>query len=350
MQSKRKVKMKEIFIKSLRKDMEVTDFFMVKSSAIRTGANGKQYLDITLGDKTGEVSAKKWDVSEAEQESLVQIKEKEIVKIKGLVTEWAGQLQLRIQRIRKAAAEDGQAMADFVKAAPEDTGKMYEYIYKTAENIGDEDLRKLCLRVLTDNKERLMYYPAAAKNHHAQLGGLLYHTKRMLMTGERVCQVYTNLNRDLVLCGVIMHDMEKLNEIEAAEDGIASGYSFEGQMLGHIIQGIKTVDRLTLELGFPREKAIMVEHMILSHHYEPEFGSPKKPLFPEAEVLHYLDILDARMFDMQAALEATEAGGFSDKIWTLDNRKLYKPSDANSDVNSDARPDVNSDAKEEGND
>ena len=121
-------------------------------------------------------------------------------------------------------------------------------------------------------------------------------------------------------------------------------------MLGHIIQGIKTVDRLTLELGFPREKAIMVEHMILSHHYEPEFGSPKKPLFPEAEVLHYLDILDARMFDMQAALEATEAGGFSDKIWTLDNRKLYKPSDANSDVNSDARPDVNSDAKEEGND
>ena len=94
--------MKEIFIKNLRKDMEVTDFFIVKSSAIKTGANGKQYLDITLGDKTGEVSAKKWDVSEAEQESLVQIKEKEIVKVKGLVTEWAGQLQLRIQRIRKA--------------------------------------------------------------------------------------------------------------------------------------------------------------------------------------------------------------------------------------------------------
>ena len=243
--------MKETFVKNLRKDMEVTDFFMVKSSAIKTGANGKQYLDIALGDRTGEVSAKKWDVSEAEQESLVQIKEKEIVKVKGLVTEWAGQLQLRIQRIRKATEEDGQMMADFVKAAPEDPGEMYEYIYKTAEGIGDDDLRKLCIRVLTDNKDRLMYYPAASKNHHAQLGGLLYHTKRMLMTGERVCQVYTNLDRDLVLCGVIMHDMEKLNEIEAAEDGIASGYSFEGQMLGHIIQGVKAVDRLTLEMGFP---------------------------------------------------------------------------------------------------
>ena len=96
-------------------------------------------------------------------------------------------------------------------------------------------------------------------------------------------------------------------------------------MLGHIIQGVKTIDRMTLELGFPREKAIMLEHMILAHHYEPEFGSPKKPLFPEAELLHYLDILDARMFDMEAALEATAEGEFSDKVRTLDNRKLYKP-------------------------
>ena len=154
------------------------------------------------------------------------------------------------------------------------------------------------------------------------------------MTGERVCEVYTNLNRDLVVTGVILHDMEKLNEIMAETDGIATGYSFEGQMLGHIIQGVKTVDRMTLELGFPREKAIMLEHMILSHHYEPEFGSPKKPLFPVAELLHYLDILDARMFDMEAALEATPAGGFSDKVRTLDNRKLYKPlNSADSDKN-----------------
>ena len=95
-------------------------------------------------------------------------------------------------------------------------------------------------------------------------------------------------------------------------------------MLGHLIQGVKLVDRMALEMGMDREKAIMLEHMILSHHYEPEFGSPKKPLFPEAEVLHYLDILDARMFDMQAALEATEPGAFSDRVWTLDNRRLYK--------------------------
>lgn len=316
--------MKEIYIKDLRKDQEVTEFFMVKMAAVKTGSNGKQYLDITLGDKTGELTGKKWDVSDGEYPALVAIKEKDIVKIKGVITEWAGQLQFRVQRIRKANENDGQKIADFVKAAPEEPQEMYDFILNTAQNLTDEDLRELCVRLLTENKERLLYYPAASKNHHAQLGGLLYHTKRMLMTGQRVCEVYTNLNRDLVLTGVILHDMEKLNEIDADTDGVASGYSFEGQMLGHLIQGVKTIDRIALEMGMDREKTIMLEHMVLSHHYEPEFGSPKRPLFPEAEVLHYLDILDARMFDMQAALEATEPGGFSDKVWTLDNRRLYK--------------------------
>ena len=294
--------MKEIFISDLRKDQEVTEFFMAKTLTIKVGSNGKQYLDITLADKTGEISGKKWDVSDAEYQSLKEIEDKSIVKIKGIVTEWAGQLQLRVQRIRVAVPEDEQEMKEFVKAAPEDTESMYNYIYNIADNMKDHDLKRLCIKILTDNKEKMMYYPAAQKNHHAEFGGLLYHIKRMLMTGERVCEVYTNLNKDLVCTGVIIHDIEKLNEIVAGNDGIATGYSVEGQLLGHIVQGVVVIDRLTRELDFPTEKAIMLKHMILTHHYEPEFGSPKKPLFPEAEVLHYLDVLDARMFDMQDAL------------------------------------------------
>ena len=323
--------MKEVFVKDLRKDQEITDFFMAKTLAIKVGANGKQYLDILLADKTGEISGKKWDVSDAEYPVLKAIGEKSIVKIKAVVTEWAGQLQLRVQRIRAAALDDGQHMEDFVKAAPEAPEDMFGYIYETAGSMKDQDLKKLCIKLLTDNREKLMYYPAAQKNHHAELAGLLYHMKRMLMTGERICEVYTNLNRDLLCAGVIIHDIEKLNEIMADPDGIATGYSFEGQLLGHIIQGVKTIDRLTLELGFPREKAIMLEHMILSHHYEPEFGSPKKPLFPEAEALHYLDVLDARMFDMQDALASTPPGTFSERVWALDNRKLYKPNEGEED-------------------
>lgn len=317
--------MKTTYIKDLKVDDEVLEFFAVKMIGIKKGGNGKAYLDITLGDKTGEATAKKWDIADEEHAGLLEIKEGNIVRIKGIVTEWNGQKQVRIAKIRKSAPSDGVDMSDFIRVAPEPAQEMYDYIRNTVCGFTDEDLKRICLRFLDDEKERLMYYPAASRNHHAQMSGLLYHIKRMLMTGEKACEVYKSLNRDLVLCGVVLHDMEKLNEIESDEYGVSPGYSFEGQLLGHIVQGVKTIDRLSAELEIPKEKAIMLEHMILSHHYEPEFGSPKKPLFAEAELLHYLDILDARMFDFEEALEKTEPGTFSDRVFTLDNRRLYKP-------------------------
>lgn len=320
--------MKQFYVNKLKKDMEIMDFFMVRMIGIKVGSNGKQYLDITLGDKTGEVHSKKWDVSEAEAPSLNAIKEGDLVKVKATVTEWQNQTQLRIMRIRKAVPQDGCEIADYIKAAPERPEEMYDYIYNVADAMADQDLRRLCTRVLKDNRERIMYYPAATRNHHAEYAGLLFHMKRMLMTGLRVCEVYTDLDRDLVAAGVIVHDIQKLFEIESDYNGVSPGYSFEGQLLGHIVMGVKYLDELTGELGFPREKALMLEHMVLSHHYEPEYGSPKKPLFPEAEVLHYLDILDARLFDMFDALAPVEPGTFSDRVWTLDNRRLYKPSTA----------------------
>ena len=147
----------------------------------------------------------------------------------------------------------------------------------------------------------------------------------MLMSGIALCDIYTNLDRDWVICGVILHDIEKLTEIESDENGISPGYSFEGNMLGHIVQGVKLLDRQMSELDFPEEKKIMVEHMILAHHCEPEYGSPKRPLFPEAELLHHLDDLDAKMYDMEDALEKTQPGEFSERVWTLHNRRLYSP-------------------------
>ena len=316
--------MKEFYVSGIRTDQEVQDFFLVKSIAVKLGSNKKQYLDLMLGDSTGEISGKKWDIADAELPTLAEIKEGDLIKIKANVTEWNGMRQLRVLKLRKLVKEDDLDMCDFIKSAPEKGMDMYNFILEKAKELIDDDLKTICVKLLEENKAKLLYYPAASKNHHAELSGLLYHMKRMLMTGEKICQVYTNLNLDWVITGVILHDMEKLNEIKSNELGISDGYSFEGQMLGHIIQGVKTIDRISLEINMPREKAIMLEHMILSHHYEPEFGSPKRPLFPEAEILHYLDMIDARMFDMQDALEGVDPGAFSDKVWTLDNRKLYK--------------------------
>ena len=291
--------MKEFYINELKSNMEIIDFFMVKSIGIKVGSNNKQYLDLHLADNTGEVSAKKWDVSEGEQPALSAIKEGNIVKVKAQVTEWNGMKQLRVLRIRKSTEADVLELSDFIKAAPEQPEDMYRFITDCANEIKDDDLRRLTTKLLVDNKDRLWYYPAASRNHHAEYAGLLWHMKRMIMSGKALCKIYDFLNEDLVVTGVIIHDMEKLNEIDASENGIASGYSMKGQLLGHIVQGVTMIDELCKELGIDEEKAIVLEHMILTHHYEPEFGSPKKPMFPEAEILHYLDVMDARMFDME---------------------------------------------------
>lgn len=316
--------MKDVYISDLRTNQDIISYFIVKRTAVKTGSNKKAYLDLLLADNTGEISAKKWDIADEELPGLEKIKEGSIIKVKAQVTEWNGMKQLRVTRIRHTSAEDNIDMKDYIKAAPEDPDEMYAYIYSKAEAFTDRDLRSICLRELSDNREKLMYYPAAQKNHHAEMAGLLYHIKRMLMMAERACQVYTNLDSELVMAGVILHDMEKINEIESNTLGISTGYSFEGKMLGHLVQGVKKIDSLAAELGIPGEKAVMLEHMILSHHYEPEFGSPKRPMFPEAEMLHYLDMIDAKMFDMQEALEKTEPGEFSERVWTLDNRNIYR--------------------------
>ncbi|MGI6721618.1 MAG: 3'-5' exoribonuclease YhaM family protein [Anaerovoracaceae bacterium] len=319
--------MKDHYIAHLKTGESFVSYFMAKSIAVKTGSNRKNYMDLTLGDNTGEISAKKWDVSDEEIAAARELNAGDILKIKAVVTEWNGMKQLKVTRIRKTNKQDDLDLTDYIKAAPEPPQEMYAYIMDKAARLDDEDLKKLCIANLTSNKEKLLYYPAASKNHHAEMAGLLWHMKRMLMTGERICGVYTFLDADMVTAGVILHDLQKLNEINSNQYGISDGYSFEGQMLGHIVMGVRELDKQMTELGFPREKAIMVEHMILTHHYEPEYGSPKKPLFPEAEVLHFLDILDAHMYDMEDALDKTEAGDLSDRVWTLDNRRLYRRRD-----------------------
>jgi 3'-5' exoribonuclease len=317
--------LKNVYVESLVTGTDFDDFFMMKSAAVRTGANQKQYIDMMLSDKTGEIAAKKWDASENEIAEIGSYGDNVIIKVRATVNEWQGKKQLKVTRFRQARPDDEFDIQEFIKTAPEKGADMYEEIMAKAASIGDEDLRNVAVTLMERNKEELLYYPAASKNHHAEMGGLLYHMKRMLLLGEKACEVYTSLDRDWVVTGVIIHDMEKINEIKSNQWGISPGYSTEGLLLGHIAQGVKMIDRLASELGVSEEKAILLEHMILSHHYEPEFGSPKRPMFPEAELLHYLDIFDARIFDMEEALRPVPPGDFSDKVWTLENRRVYKP-------------------------
>jgi len=321
------MKMEHKYIAQLRTNEELVDFYMVKSIAVKVGSNRKQYLDVLLADKTGEISGKKWDLVDEELEKLSTIEVGNIAKIAASVTEWNGMKQFRITKIRRGQKEDGTDLSNYIRTAPEPAEDMYEYLLQKAQEISDSDLRTLCVQRFEENREKLLYYPAASKNHGAEMAGLLWHEKRMAMLGERACEVYTMLDRDLLMAGVLLHDLEKIREIQSNEYGISDGYTFEGQMLGHITMGVRELAVEMTKLGFPEEKKVMVEHMVLSHHYEPDYGSPKRPLFPEAEMLHYLDIIDARLYDFEEALSKTEPGEFSDRVWTLENRRLYRRKD-----------------------
>ncbi len=318
--------MKQYYVKDLKADdsHHLEDRFLVKNADIRDGNNGKKHLYMTLADATGEIQAVKWSLNPDEVAAFSKIKTGMVITVGGRCNEYMGKKQLVLDAIRGQAKEGSYDKADLFKAAPEDSNSMYDYIISKINDFKDEDLKKLCLSFYEDNKEKMLYYPAAMSNHHAELGGYLYHVKRMMMMGERACEVYTNLNKDLLLAGVAIHDIEKLNELNSDENGVVEDYSLEGKMLGHLVMGVAAIGERCAELGIDDEKCLMLQHMSLSHHYEPEFGSPKKPMFPEAEMLHYLDMTDAKMFDVEQALKDVAPGEFSDKVYTLDNRKLYK--------------------------
>ncbi|MDK2918373.1 MAG: 3-5 exoribonuclease [Candidatus Petromonas sp.] len=299
----------------------IEGFFLIKSLDCKTSSNNKSFLDMTLTDKTGEINAKLWD-SNPKDESVFS--ENQLIKVRGSITEWQGRLQLKIMRIRPATKDDGLSIEDYVQTAPEKPEVMYNEIMKYIDKIENQDIHKIVSKIIKESRDRLLFYPAAKSNHHAVRGGLLYHIVTMLKAAEKLSEIYTHLNTDLLFAGVMLHDIAKLDEMDASELGIVSEYTTEGQLLGHIIQGIKKIEGIAEEIGADKEISTLLQHMILSHHYEPEFGSPKKPMIPEAELLHYLDIIDARMYDMEKAVEGVKPGDFSEKVWSLENRKIYK--------------------------
>lgn len=310
-----------VLIKDFKVGEEVTGYYLVKAKNVKTSSANKPYIDFTLQDITGEVNAKLWDVK---GDVEAQYNPGEVVKIMGTVTQWQQSVQLKLIKIRALLAEDDVDFSQFIPTAPIDAQVMLDEILSFVHEMVSEDVRRLVLALIDEYKAPLMYYPAAKSNHHAIKSGLLYHILRMLRTAKGLGQVYKNVNLDLVYAGIILHDIEKINEMDATEVGVVEGYTKEGQLLGHIIMGIKRIDKTAEALGIDPELSLLIQHLILTHHYEPDFGSPKKPLIPEGELLHYIDMIDARMYDMNKALRDVEIEQFSDPIFVLDRRRLYK--------------------------
>lgn len=304
-------------VAGLAKDMRYDGFLLVRAAEQRAASNGSRYLDMTLGDRTGEINAKLWDGAYAPPPAG------SVVRVRGLVHEYNGRLQLRVERMRQAVETDKVVLEALVPCAPEPAEAMLAEVRKAVDAISRADLRALMHRLLDDAGEALSYFPAASKLHHAERSGLLHHMTGMLRMAGHYADEYPSLDRDLLSAGVIAHDLAKIGELNASTLGTVSDYTANGMLLGHLVLGVVHIDAVGRETGCDEEILMMLEHMVLSHHGLPEYGSPRPPMFPEAEVLHHLDVVDARIFEMNAALSKVRPGGFSERLWSLE-RKLYR--------------------------
>ena len=305
---------------ALQRDMRFEGFLLIRSAEKRKDSKGSDYVDMNLTDRTGEINCKIWN-----WDPMAETPEAgQPIKVRGTIQEYNGRLQLRVEKWRLSTDEDPVDMNVLVPCAPRKPEDMLEDINETVESFKNEDLKKLTRGMLGIAGERLTWFPAAQRMHHAERSGLLHHTTDMLRLAKALLEIYPWLNRDLLLAGVIIHDLGKIEEMKSDQTGNVTDYTRDGQLLGHLVRGITNLNRVAEETGVTGEWVVLLEHMLLSHHGESEYGSPKPPMFPEAEALHWIDIMDARMNTMKSVTDKTPPGAFSEKIFSLD-RRVYHP-------------------------
>lgn len=298
----------------------VEGFCFVKNMEVKKTAKGVPFLDLVLTDSSGEIGAKLWDYKE-DLHRCVQ--PNVIVKIRGTISMFNDAPQLRVERVRAVLDSDGVRMEDFIPSADYTGEAMYDELFDTVNGFENAQLKKLVLTVLEQNKEKMLYWPAAFKLHHAIRGGLLYHTLSILRLAQAVASVYPSVEKELLYSGVILHDVAKIQEFEVSDAGVVSGYTVEGTLIGHLVRGAMNIEKIGDELGIDKELLTLIEHMIISHHGEPEFGAAVRPMFLEAEILSQLDLMDARIFEITQAVSEVQPGEFTPRQWALENRKLY---------------------------
>lgn len=294
----------------------MASFAMIKELAEKKDKNGNGYLDMTvIGSDKKEYPAKIWRF-----ENNGQFEAGEVVEIEYSVDSYKGKTQLTITMIKKAPDE---MIKDFVPSSVYNGKTVFSMLLNKVNSFADNDLKEIVSSIMLKNREKLEEYPAAYRLHHAIVGGLMLHTASIVEMAEKTCQVYPNINRELLLSGAILHDVAKTFEMETGKTGLCSGYSVGGELIGHLVKGAMYIEETAKELGIESEKVTLLEHMVLSHHGVPEYGSPVRPMFLEAEILSTLDSLDATIFEINNATNKIETGKFTDRQWALDNRKLF---------------------------
>jgi len=314
--------MKDLFISDLAnyENQVITGFFAVTSRYDRSKRDGARYFALSLTDRTGQIEARMWETDEAGDFSSG-----DVVKVRGQVSRYKEFLQLNIEKIRRANPGEFD-FGDYVPRTDRNIDELWTELNGYAESFTDPYLKAL-LRAFLDDPEiaaALREAPAAKTMHHAWIGGLLEHIVSLLGFADFAAKHY-GVHRDLLLTGVVLHDIGKLQELHW---GTSFDYTIEGQLLGHITIGISLIERKIAGIpGFPPGLRMLVEHLVLSHHGKYEFGSPKLPMVPEALLLHYLDDIDAKMQTLRSefarhATAGRAAGEVTDWVRSLERPLL----------------------------
>lgn len=292
------------FIETLREGERISEVYLCRQKQTFVTKAGKPYDSLILQDKTGTLDAKIWDINSGGIEDFSAL---DYVYVMGDVTSFQGNLQLNIRRIRRVD-ESGINTADYLPASEYDIPQMYQQLTSYIRQIGNSYLKQLAVSFFGDEgfAERFRFHSAAKSVHHGFTGGLLEHTLRVTQTCDFFCKMYPILNRDLLICAAMFHDIGKLQELSAFP---ANDYTDDGQLLGHIVIGAMEIQKhIDAIEGFPKRTATELLHCILAHHGELEYGSPKKPALAEALALNLADNADAKMETMKEALSAVPAG------------------------------------------
>lgn len=312
--------MKDFFVRDCQQheNQTITSSFAVASKQVKTKKNGELYLAVTLADRSGQVQANMWDNI---ADSINAFEQDDFVKVKGMVQKYNGRWQLTLHKVRKL----GDAEIDYSDYLPK-TSKDIEQLWRTlgdfVETFENPWLKRLVKDFMADESIAVAYKnaPAAKTLHHAFVGGLLDHVVSLFTVCDLAVRNYPQVNRDLLLTGAFLHDIGKIHEL-AYQRSIS--YTTKGQLLGHMIIELEMLHEKLFHIpGFPDELKILIEHLIISHHGQYDFGSPKLPMFPEALMLHYLDDLDSKMESMRAQFERESD---LDSAWTSYNASLARP-------------------------
>lgn len=306
-------------IANLKAGDSVETFYLIKRSQQGVTQQGKPYMTLYLQDRSGEIEAKLWTVSKEDMQVLLP---EALIKVKGDVIDYRNKKQMKIAMYRLATEQDGLNAKDFVEKAPIDEDTLFESIMDYTLKIENGAMQRIVRKMLAKYKTEFLTYPAAMTNHHDFVSGLAYHVHYMLRTAEALCEIYPSLNRSLLYSGIILHDIGKVKELSGP---IGTTYTTEGNLIGHIVIAVEEISMIAAELEIEGEEVLLLKHLILSHHGKLEYGSPKVPMLKEAEILHFIDNIDARMMMMDKHLDNTDKGKFTDRIFPLENRNLYNP-------------------------